>query len=153
VRALTGQPFDFGFFDRDGFVYDTGPACRALAAVRADAPERALAYLHRLHAAFYARGRDIRDPEVLAKEAQAVSLVGLDRPRFLEALASPGLAADVWQEFAQTAALGVAGYPTLLGLAPGRRPAVLSLGCRPFAEVAAGLDRFLAGTATAPDDA
>ncbi|HEX8375091.1 MAG TPA: hypothetical protein VF606_07915, partial [Geminicoccaceae bacterium] len=72
---------------------------------------------------------------------------------FLDALASPDIAADVWQEFAQTAALGVTGYPTLLGLAPGRRPAVLSLGCRPFAEVAAELDRFLASTAAVQDDA
>ena len=152
VRALTGQPFDFGFFDRQGFVYDTGPACRALAAVRAEAPESALAYLHRLHEAFYARGRDIRDLEVLADEART-EIPGLERPRFLDALASTDLAAEVRQEFAQTATLGVTGYPTLLGLAPGRRPAMLSLGCRPFAEVAAGLDRFLASTAAAPGDA
>jgi len=59
----------------------------------------------------------------------------------------------VWQEFAQTAALGVTGYPTLLGLAPGRRPAVLSLGCLPFADVVAALDRFLASAAAAPGDA
>jgi predicted DsbA family dithiol-disulfide isomerase len=120
--------------------------------VRAETPELALAYLHRLHEAFYARGRDIRDPEVLADEAEA-AIPGLDRSRFLDALASPGVAADVWQEFAQTAALGVTGYPTLLGLAPGRRPAVLSLGCLPFADVVAALDRFLASAAAAPGDA
>jgi putative protein-disulfide isomerase len=141
VRALTGQPFDFGFFDRDGFVYDTGPACRAVAAVRAEAPGRALGYLHQLHEAFYARGRDIREPGVLADEAEAT---GLERCSFLGTLASPGLAAAVRKEWGQTAASGVTGYPTLLGLAPGHRPAVLSLGCRPLGAVSAEVGRFLA---------
>jgi hypothetical protein len=44
---------------------------------------------------------------------------------------------------------GITGYPTLLGLAPGCRLAVLSLGCRPIAAVAAELDGFL--TALAPE--
>lgn len=30
VREASGQPFDFGFFDRAGFVYDTEPAPRAV---------------------------------------------------------------------------------------------------------------------------
>ena len=83
---------------------------------------------------------------MLADEAE-VAVPGLERCRFLDALASPDLAAEVRQEFAQTAALGVTGYPTLLGLAPDRRPAVLSLGCRPFEAVTAELDRFLAAAA------
>jgi putative protein-disulfide isomerase len=32
VNAASGQSFDFAFFDRDGFVYDTEPACRAVVA-------------------------------------------------------------------------------------------------------------------------
>ncbi len=53
VHALTGQPFDFGFFDREGFVYDTEPPCRAVAVVRAQRPALALPYLEALHRAFY----------------------------------------------------------------------------------------------------
>ena len=34
VEERTGQPFDYTFFERDGFVYDTEPACRALVTVR-----------------------------------------------------------------------------------------------------------------------
>ena len=30
VNAASGQPFDFAFFEREGFVYDTEPACRAV---------------------------------------------------------------------------------------------------------------------------
>src|SRR3712207_8936900 len=47
VAELTGQPFEFAFFDRQGFVYDTEPACRAVATVREQRPELALPYLHR----------------------------------------------------------------------------------------------------------
>ncbi len=40
VQSATGQPFDFEFFDRDGFVYDTEPACRASVAARNLAPAK-----------------------------------------------------------------------------------------------------------------
>jgi len=30
VNQATGQPFDFHFLEREGFVYDTEPACRAV---------------------------------------------------------------------------------------------------------------------------
>ena len=34
VNAASGQPFNFAFFDREGFVYDTEPACRAVVTAR-----------------------------------------------------------------------------------------------------------------------
>ena len=34
VYEASGQPFDFGFFDRQDFVYDTDPAARATVMVR-----------------------------------------------------------------------------------------------------------------------
>jgi putative protein-disulfide isomerase len=34
VGAASGQPFDLSFFDREGFVYDTEPACRAVVTAR-----------------------------------------------------------------------------------------------------------------------
>ncbi|MEK9724235.1 MAG: hypothetical protein VW405_12255, partial [Rhodospirillaceae bacterium] len=42
VLEASGQPFDFDFFDRDGFVYDTEPACRAVVTVRRLAAAKAL---------------------------------------------------------------------------------------------------------------
>ena len=44
VGAASGQPFDFAFFDREHFVYDTEPACRAVVTVRSMAPDKALAF-------------------------------------------------------------------------------------------------------------
>ena len=42
VQEASGQPFDFGFFDREGFVYDTEPAARAVVVLRRAGPELAL---------------------------------------------------------------------------------------------------------------
>ena len=48
VNAATGQPFDIGFLERDGFVYDTEPACRAVVTVRRLMPKLALAFMGRV---------------------------------------------------------------------------------------------------------
>jgi putative protein-disulfide isomerase len=136
VAELTGQPFDFAFFDREGFVYDTEPACRAVAAVRAERPDLALPYLHALQRAFYAEDRDVTEAGELRRLAEAVGYDGGEA--FDATFAAPATRAAVAEEFAQTARLGVAGYPTLLALAGGRAH-VLSLGCRPLADVEAAL--------------
>jgi putative protein-disulfide isomerase len=140
VTALTGQPFDFAFFDREGFVYDTEPACRATAVVRGLDPDLALPYLHALHRAFYVENRDITRIEELT--VQAVRL-GVDGGAFERAFADPATRAATAEEMAETAHLGVVGYPTLLALADGRT-GVLALGCKPYAEVEAALTPFLA---------
>ncbi len=106
VTALTGQPFDHGFFAREGFVYDTEPASAAVMAVRAAAPERTLAFLHGLQEAFYADNRDVRDPKELGRVAEAQ---GIDAASLEEALASPELRAALKAEFRETAAIGVTG--------------------------------------------
>lgn len=59
VHAASDQPFDFGFFGRKGFVYDTEPASRAVVLARRGGQARGFAYLRRVHAAFYAEDRDV----------------------------------------------------------------------------------------------
>lgn len=140
VHALTGQPFDYRFFDRAAFVYDTEPACRAVTVVRALRPELALAYLARLQRAFYTEDRDVTQPAELARLAAGL---GVDSARFADDLASPGTRAALADEYAQTASLGVTGYPTLLAFHAGRAH-VVSLGCRPLADVEAALAPLLA---------
>jgi putative protein-disulfide isomerase len=135
VQALTGQPFDFAFFDRERFVYDTEPACRAVAVVREQRPELALPYLAAVQHAFYAQNRDVTDGAELRRLAEALGANG-------EAFKALPARMAVAEEFAQTARLGITGYPTLLGLAQGRAH-VLSLGYHPLAEVEAALARLL----------
>lgn len=135
VTQLTGQPFDFAFFDREGFVYDTEPAARAVAVVRSQRPELTLPYFHALQRAFYAENRDVSDPGELRQLAQGVGAHG---DAFAEALAESDAREAVAAEFKQTARLGVTGYPTLLALSQGQAH-VVTIGYRPVEDVQAAL--------------
>jgi len=131
VLERTGQRFDFSFFDWDGFVYDTAPASRALAVVRARFPALAVAFLGRLQERFYALGQDVTDESVLR---EAAGEFGIQPDVFDAALMDPAVATEVAAEWQQTARLGVSGYPTLLAFEEGK-PQVVTIGWRPADEV------------------
>ena len=111
VREASGQPFDFAFFERDGFVYDTEPAARAVVAMRRLDPAAALAFDHRIAHAFYAENRDVTDPEVLAELAEAA---GADREAFASTFADEATKTETLQDFSIAQAAGVTGFPTLV---------------------------------------
>jgi putative protein-disulfide isomerase len=139
VIERTGQPFDFSFFERDAFVYDTEPPSRAIAILRSRFPALAVPFLGRLQERFYALGQDIRHESVLRS---AAGEFGLEPSQFTAAFHDPATAAQVAAEWQQTEGLGVAGYPTLLALRPGK-PSVITIGWRPLADVLASLDAVL----------
>lgn len=112
VHEATGQPFDHGFFDREGFVYDTFPASKALVAVKQITGENGLAFLERLHGAFYRDNRDVTDPEVLADIAVEH---GLDREAFREMFESDRVEQLTERDIHFARQLGVQGFPALLG--------------------------------------
>jgi len=141
VVERTGQPFDFGFFAREGFVYDTAAPSRAIVVVRRHFPALALPFLGRLQERFYALGQDITDPLVLR---EAAGEFGIEAEQFDVAFRDPTIAAEVAAEWQQTARLGVTGYPTLLALPPGK-PVVVTIGWRPIDEVLASLDALQDG--------
>lgn len=107
VRASTGQPFDFGFFDRDGFIYDTEPACRAVVAVRSLAPNFALAYMAAVQHAFYAENQDVTREGTVADVAETV---GLSRHEFLVVYRAPQVAEATRADFALAPALCISGF-------------------------------------------
>lgn len=111
VRDASGQPFDFSFFERDGFVYDTEPAARAVVAGRQLGPEKAIALEHRIARAFYAENRDVTEAETLAD--LAVEL-GFDRREFLTAFAWEETRQETLGDFALSQRAGVTGFPTLI---------------------------------------
>jgi putative protein-disulfide isomerase len=135
VIERTGQPFDFGFFEREGFVYDTERPSRAIAVVRRHYPALAMPFLGRLQERFYALGQDITDAAILR---EAAGEFGIDAEMFQTAFEAPATAAEIAAEWQQTAELGVTGYPTLLALQPGR-PQVVTIGWRPARDVLAAL--------------
>ncbi len=139
VARETGLPFNDAAIAREGFVYDTEPACRAVVAARATDPARALPYLKRVQQAFYAAGRDVTRPEELADLAAEE---GLDREVFLSTLATSAAREAVRQDFAATQQTGVTGFPTLAVGYPDRRYYLLTAGFARAADLADRLDRI-----------
>lgn len=140
VHERTGQPFDFAFLERDGFTYDTEPACRAVVMARRLDPGRAGAYLEALHRAFYAGNRDVTDADVLADVAAET---GYDRAAFADAFASRAAFYETAGDFHAAQRLGVTGYPTVI-LRKGRALALLTAGFQPFEDLRPALDAWLA---------
>lgn len=111
VQATTGQPFDYAFFDRDGFVYDTEPACRATVVVHGRARPQALAYLKAVQAAFYVENRDVTDAQTLAWIAEPF---GVPAEMFASDFVSPAAIQTTLANFQLSQALGIAGFPTVI---------------------------------------
>ncbi len=66
VSKSTGQPFSNALFEKEYFDYDTYPACKAVVSVcELFGMQRSFEYLHIIQNAFYAKGEDITQVEVL----------------------------------------------------------------------------------------
>ena len=111
VHAASGQPFDHAFFEREGFVYDTEPACRAVVTMRRRSPDKALAMKAAISSAFYAHNRDTTDDGVLADIA---ATLGEDRNAFHAELISPEARNETAGDFQFAQQAGVRGFPCLV---------------------------------------
>ncbi|MEZ5842487.1 MAG: DsbA family protein [Hyphomicrobiaceae bacterium] len=111
VSAASGQVFDHAFFERDGFIYDTEPACRAVVAMRRRAPGKALAMMSAISAAFYAGNRDTTDTGVLADVAAGL---GEERDEFVADLLAPETRNETVGDFQFAQQAGVGGFPCLV---------------------------------------
>lgn len=145
VRDASGQPFDFAFFDRAGFVYDTEPACRAVVAARRIDPAMAMPLLKRLHRAFYAENADVTDSTVLCGLAEEV---GLDRPAFEAMYESEETLEETRKDFAIAYHSGVTGFPTLIVGSDEGGYAAVSRGFQPGERIEALIDGWLANRGT-----
>lgn len=140
VGARTGQPFDLAFFDREGFVYDTEPSCRAVVTVREAFQGTEMDYLRRVQSAFYAQNRDTTSGEVLADIAAEA---GLDRKAFLEAFETEEMRLATEGDFSVTQQLGVRGFPTTV-LRHGEQLKLVSPGFRGFEDIQARIKMLMA---------
>lgn len=131
VQSATGQPFDFGFFDRDGFIYDTEPACRAVVAVRSLAPDLTLGYFEAVQHAFYVDNRDVTANDTLADIAHSASI---NRAAFEAVFAATEISEATRADFNLTHALGISGFPTVI-LKDDAGQAFLTIGYRPLEAV------------------
>jgi putative protein-disulfide isomerase len=144
VAQMTGQPFDTAFFDREGFVYDTEPACRAVVTARRLLPRMALPFLARVQQAFYA---DSRDMTAAAEIAEVAEEAGFGRAQFSAAFTAPETRNETFRDFLTAQSLGIHGFPTLIAGSEERGYALLTNGYRPLDDLADPLERWLAAGA------
>ena len=144
VSAATGQPFDMAFFEREDFIYDTEPACRAVVIARdwgAGAGESALEFKARVSAAFYAYNRDVTDVNVLADIA---SEAGYERAAFHARLLAPESKNATFRDFLTSQELGVRGFPMLAAGTEETGYALVTNGFRPIDGLVEALETWLA---------
>jgi putative protein-disulfide isomerase len=123
VAERSGQPFSQTLFEREDFIYDTEPACRAVVTVREHAPHLALAMYHAIQQAFYADGRDTTKAAVLGEvwdEVHGRSKQAWGHINFLRDLDSEAMRQRTRDDFAQAQRWGVRGFPTLLAVVDGQ---------------------------------
>lgn len=141
VRAATGQPFDFGFFDRPEFIYDTDPAARAVVVARRAGMETALDRLRRIQHAFYAENRDVTDEAVLANLAEEA---GEDRDAFIAAFRAEEAKTATWRDYGISHRAGIDGFPALVASdGTGNAYAPVARGYQPPDRILAVLEHWL----------
>ncbi len=110
VATASALPFSESVLDRDGFIYDTEPACRAVVAARDMDVSKAYGYLKAIQRAFYRDGRDATSGDVLADIAAES---GYERDTFRMHFDSEHMREEVKSDFATTQTLGITGFPTV----------------------------------------
>jgi len=126
IAERTGQPFDATFLERrDGWVYDTEPAAIAVAQMRETKEQHTLDYFTDVQMAFYGRGEDITDFDVLAGLAERYDI---DREAFASDLATDEAKKRAWKDFSRARNWGISGFPTLVGDLGDGRLALLARG-------------------------
>jgi len=111
VQKRSGQPFNFAGALKEGFVYDTLPACRALVAAKTLDSRKTWPLVLRIQQAFYVEGQDIVKPPVLVELAEQV---GFSRKAFAKCYDSDEVEQALLADFTFAQNLGISGFPTVL---------------------------------------
>ena len=142
VEKATGQPFDFSFFERDSFIYDTEPACRAVVTMRYLQADKELEMAEEVQRAFYARNNDVTKAEVLAEIAFKL---GIAEEVFLEKFNSDEMKEKTKQDFLIARHLQANAFPSVY-LLTGHHVNLLSRGYRLYDALNAKLEEALKGS-------
>ncbi len=129
VQEASGQRFDFAFFEREGFIYDTELACRGVVAARRIDETKALTFLGHVHRHFYALNRDVTNADELFEIATEVDIdEETFRDTYRDELTDHETKADI--HFAQSS--GITGFPTLIAVEDGKAVGAVTIGYRPW---------------------
>ncbi|MBT3764235.1 MAG: DsbA family protein [Rhodospirillales bacterium] len=139
VNRATGAPFDFSFFDREGFVLDTEPACRAVVTMRSLHKEKTLPFYEAISRSFYTENKDTTDVEtfkVLCEE------VGADPEEFEAKFSSDDYKELTKLDFIFCQRTGATGFPSMM-VKEGETYAMLTAGYQPFENLKPILERWI----------
>lgn len=142
VYEASAQPFDYRFLERDGFVYNTEPPCRAVVTARELTPGSEFSMLERVHSAFYADNLDVTKTATLADVAVAV---GFERSEFLDHFDEEKTRLATGNDFAITQSASIQGFPALIaGALQGSGPlTAITIGYQRYDTIAGLLRRWL----------
>jgi len=110
IEKRSGQPFDYGIFERGEMILDTEPSSRAVVAVRSIAPELEFPLFKAIQQAFYSKRMDTTKISEYQPICEALGIDFVDLERAFE---SEGVKDRVKEDFRFSAGLGVRGFPTV----------------------------------------
>ncbi len=145
VHAASGQPFNFDFLEREGFIDNTEPACRAVVAARRITPEKAFPMMKAIQQAYYIENTDVTDADQL--RAIAVS-VGFDGDEFHATFDDMDTMDETRNDFWIAQKTGINGFPTLIAINDGHAQAV-TIGFSPWQDVGPALREWIGQTPAA----
>lgn len=140
VHEASGQPFDFGFFERAEFNYDTEPSARAVRVVRDLDKSKEWPFYKRLQKAFYAENADLHD---LGTYKLICDELDLNYAGFEPLFLSDGYKQLVYQDFAKAQQMGVRGFPAVV-LKKGEKYYAVSMGYSDYEKMKSTLESILA---------
>ncbi|MEP0043334.1 MAG: DsbA family protein [Reichenbachiella sp.] len=139
VQEASGQPFDFDFFERDQFNYDTEPSARAVRVVRDLDSSKEWDFYKRLQKAFYAENMDVHDLKTYEKLCEELDL---NYTAFEALFLSSGYKQLVYQDFAKAQQMGVRGFPAVV-LKRGEQYYAVSMGYSDYDKMKTTLESII----------
>ena len=141
VQTASGQAFEFGFFDRTDFIYDTEPACRAVVCARELERTSEFSMLRTIHHAFYAENRDVTDTIVLCELAAAE---GFDQVAFETHFEDQKTRLATGNDFKIARNTGIQGYPALVVGVEAEGLTGITIGYQPYEAIGPTIEHWLA---------
>ena len=138
VNQRSGQPFSYDLFDLPVFNYDTEPACRAVILSRKWIGDKDIEFYDEVQKGFY---MESKDPGNVTFYQSICEKFGIPFDEFKALFASDFLKVQTREEFMQSRAWGIQGYPTLL-LKKGEELSVLSNGYMELEQLKSTFEKY-----------
>lgn len=145
VAEVSGQFFQYDLLERDEFLYDTEPSCRAVCVAKVLAPEQAFDFFKAVQYRFYYENEDPKEVSFYQPICEAT---GINFRDFHEAFLSEEYKILTRQDFEQSHHWGIRGFPSVV-IRWNDRLGLLSNGYAPYSEMENRMEKLLAKLSTA----